>query len=979
MHTTPTRRRARAALASAVLAALAAAPLVATSAQAAVTLPTTFLDSSSTWSYSDDGTDPAAGSADRLVWTEDGFDDSAWKHAAGPFGAKGGKATGLGASFPVSTLLTQYLAGGTTDVPTFHFRSSFSITADQLSHVRALTASMTYDDAVQVFVNGVKVAGFVDDRVEAADESSRNLMYAGNSGGDPVSSTFTIPASALRAGANEVAVALYQDRATSSDIYFDLKSLAPVQSAAVSDVVLTVGDDESSRNLAWYTDLDVAQVAQVARKDDVVDGVFPADKTVTVPSSGAVTTSGAYNHFASLTDLQPDTQYVYRVGDVTDGWSPTYGFRTQAFDGDFGFLFFGDPQIGASGNVANDQAGWQDTLDVAQATYPDSELLFSAGDQVNTASNEAQYDAFLAPDQLREIPLVATNGNHDVGSKAYNQHYNLPNVDLTSGAGSATSAGGDYWFRYKDVLFMDINSNSSDIASHQAFLEKVVAEQGADVTWKVLAFHHSIYSVAAHANDSDIVNLRNNLPQIISDLGIDLVLQGHDHVYTRSYLVNDGKLADASEVAGQRTVEAGEGDVLYVTANSASGSKYYDVTTPNAWYASVLNQEKVRNYSQVQVTDASITVRTMRSQANGADEPVNSVVDEVTLERKDVVAPTLDVPATTSITVDSAFDPLAGVTAADDRDGDLTAKVQVSGTVDPTTVGTYPLRYEVADAAGNVATAHRVVTVTTGTLTTRPVTVTGTPKVGSTLTASSAAWSPSAVLSYQWFADGTKVAGATKATLALPASLAGKRVTVVVTGTRTGYSTASVTSAAKLVAAGTLVASKVAVSGTAKVGQTLRASAGTWSPRATLSYQWLANGSRISGATAATLTLPAAVAGKRVTVVVTGKLAGYTTTSVTSAARTVAKGTIASGKVAVSGTAKVGRTLHAKAGTWSPRPTLSYQWYANGKKISGATKSTLKVSSSLVGKRLTVKVTGKKAGYTTVSRTSAKTAKVARR
>jgi 3',5'-cyclic AMP phosphodiesterase CpdA len=121
------------------------------------------------------------------------------------------------------------------------------------------------------------------------------------------------------------------------------------------------------------------------------------------------------------------------------------------------------------------------------------------------------------------------------------------------------------------------------------------------------------------------------LPTAISDLGIDLVLQGHDHSYARSYLIRNGEKADPAEEAGADIVTAGPGGVLYVTANSASGSKYYSLQPQSFWWLSAANQEKVRNYTAVEVTDAAITVKTLRSQANGADKPVNSIVDEVTL------------------------------------------------------------------------------------------------------------------------------------------------------------------------------------------------------------------------------------------------------------------------------------------------------------------------------------------------------------
>ena len=57
--------------------------------------------------------------------------------------------------------------------------------------------------------------------------------------------------------------------------------------------------------------------------------------------------------------------------------------------------------------------------------------------------------------------------------------------------------------------------------------------------------------------------------------------------------------------------------------------------------------------------------------------------------------------------------------------------------------------------------------------------------------------------------------------------------------------------------------------------------------------------------------------------------------------------------------------------TWKPTPSFSYQWYRNGAKISGATKSTYKLTKSDKGKKITVKVTGKKSGYLTVAKASA--------
>jgi hypothetical protein len=169
------------------------------------------------------------------------------------------------------------------------------------------------------------------------------------------------------------------------------------------------------------------------------------------------------------------------------------------------------------------------------------------------------------------------------------------------------------------------------------------------------------------------------------------------------------------------------------------------------------------------------------------------------------------------------------------------------------------------------------------------------------------------------------------------------------------------------------------LSGTVKVGKTLTAKTGTWGPKpVSLKYQWYADGKKINGATGTKLKLTAAQRGKKITVKVTGTKSGYKTVTKTSKATAkVAPATFSKTPTPkISGTAKVGKKLTAKPGTWSPKPKLSYQWYANGSKIKGATKSTFKITSQQKNKKITVKVTGKKTAYQTVTKTSKATAKV---
>ncbi|MFR9257212.1 MAG: phosphohydrolase, partial [Merdibacter sp.] len=125
--------------------------------------------------------------------------------------------------------------------------------------------------------------------------------------------------------------------------------------------------------------------------------------------------------------------------------------------------------------------------------------------------------------------------------------------------------------------------------------------------WKTVVFHHSVYSTASHVDDGDIIERREELPPMFSELDIDVVLMGHDHVYTRTYMMNGTTPDDSQGVQSEVTNPEG---VLYLTANSASGSKYYDIKAPEAAYSAVMDQSYRRTITDIDVTDTSYTMTT---------------------------------------------------------------------------------------------------------------------------------------------------------------------------------------------------------------------------------------------------------------------------------------------------------------------------------------------------------------------------------
>jgi hypothetical protein len=252
-----------------------------------------------------------------------------------------------------------------------------------------------------------------------------------------------------------------------------------------------------------------------------------------------------------------------------------------------------------------------------------------------------------------------------------------------------------------------------------------------------------------------------------------------------------------------------------------------------------------------------------------------------------------------------------------------------------------------------------------GTLTPAVVTISGTIAVGGTVTADPTPWTQGVTLTYQWLLNGSPIGGATGTSYSPVASDAGQILEVQVTGTATGYQTASVTSVPQTVAAGVgSPATALAVpelSATPAVGVTVRADVARTTPTTGLSYQWLLDGSAIKGATTGSYTpVPADADGQlQVKLAAPGR-------SVLSKALTVKAASFnAASRPGFRGTPQVGKTLTAITGRWSPSPTFDYQWLLDGEPIRGETHSTLVVAPGYAGKSVSLRVTATRTGYLT--------------
>ena len=373
----------------------------------------------------------------------------------------------------------------------------------------------------------------------------------------------------------------------------------------VSAIAFAPGRTEQEMNFSWYS------------PDTRNPGVVEYAKAGSDAENAAVQTSIAHLDIAStgyasneatITGLEPSTEYIYRLGDGFGNWSETYQFHTRETDA-YNFLLMGDPQIGASGNLAADIAGWNETLEKAMDKYPMTSFIQSAGDQVESRNSEEEYEAYFEPDVLKRVPTATTIGNHD-NTIFYEYHFNVPNQNAA--LGNYDSSGGNYYFTYGDALFINLNSNQTNGEEHVRFMEETIdATADQDFKWKFVVFHHSIYSAAVHSTSDHVMGLREQLVPTIDRLEIDAVLMGHDHSYVRTHQMKGFKPLKNHMVRDGALINP-EG-TIYLTGNSASGSKFYGMNTDPEPYSAMREQLELPTFMNVAVTPTSLEFTTYRT------------------------------------------------------------------------------------------------------------------------------------------------------------------------------------------------------------------------------------------------------------------------------------------------------------------------------------------------------------------------------
>lgn len=239
---------------------------------------------------------------------------------------------------------------------------------------------------------------------------------------------------------------------------------------------------------------------------------------------------------------------------------------------------------------------------------------------------------------------------------------------------------GNYYYLYNNVLFVTLNtgaypggndeenadnanvpSAAKDNSEAEAIVENfrttmnaATSEYGGQYNWLIVTHHKSTQTVAKHAADSDIENYVDaGFEQVMDEFDVDFVLGGHDHVYSRSYVLKGG------ERNAERLDTFNDPDgTIYLTGNCCSDMQYYTPfaevdkennadfprlangeTGSQAYLAGNLpygnqewNQEYSPSYAVFDVTDDKISVN-VYNLAGDSSTPDSELIDSFSVTK----------------------------------------------------------------------------------------------------------------------------------------------------------------------------------------------------------------------------------------------------------------------------------------------------------------------------------------------------------
>ncbi|MDR2647522.1 MAG: metallophosphoesterase family protein [Oscillospiraceae bacterium] len=425
---------------------------------------------------------------------------------------------------------------------------------------------------------------------------------------------------------------------------------ADADAVPVRVVCTYYGDSKTSRGFSWATAAEVPSVVRVVLKESESE-ILGADAVAVLGKPTKF--QGDWVHQLTVSGLAAGKEYAYVVGDGTN-WSTVGHFKTDAGRGiETNFIVIADVQASS----AEDFNKAAEVFAAAYERLPSPDFHVNLGDYVNDCTADEwnwYFDAFADLNNRATHAPVA--GNHD-GNLKWNWFKNM--FQLKEQAGSVNLTGTYYSFDSGDAHFAVLNTNDMYPMSYQQRNWLINDMNATDAQFKIILMHRAAYSAGKNINKPDTLIMRNVLLPIIEDLGVDLVLTGHDHMYYRSYPVAGGAIAGDFDLTNTPDTQEGSvfppaseasytdpGAPIHIVPNTAGTKRYrvYAAMKPILDVGARIFQPDLPVYSTVKINDG---VLEFNAYAYDAETKTDALFDTLKITKTTTNTPNTDDPLPT--------------------------------------------------------------------------------------------------------------------------------------------------------------------------------------------------------------------------------------------------------------------------------------------------------------------------------------------
>jgi acid phosphatase type 7 len=307
-----------------------------------------------------------------------------------------------------------------------------------------------------------------------------------------------------------------------------------------------------------------------------------------------------YQYQAAVGGLNPGTMYSYSV--QTLGQSLTRSHFTTPGSEPFHFLHFADS---GEGNGAQFELGAQMQRENAALVLANGDLAY---DLATFASIEANYYGVYRQ-MMSHIPFFGSMGNHE-----YLTGNGVPTLSsrVTPVNGvPAADAGRYYSFDWGNVHFVVLDSNAP-LVNSIAGTDQMLTWLASDLSstrqfWRVVMYHHPGYATGVHQDEPPAGQVRQYIVPILEQYGVQLVFNGHEHTYQRTF-----------ELLAGNVVAPNSGGIVYITSGGGGAGPYW--TAPNDLIAESIG---VNNYVRGEVSQGTVALHTF---GLGRHDEIDSIV-----------------------------------------------------------------------------------------------------------------------------------------------------------------------------------------------------------------------------------------------------------------------------------------------------------------------------------------------------------------